>query len=81
MSPMALISIQSGWDGEGKRCDLGDGAYTDVETVITHNIRNWIIEETRSLDEFDQGRRELIPLSDVSKGLGSFSPLPLLFLI
>ena len=52
---MALISIQSGWDGEGKRCDLGDGSYTDVETVITHNIRNWIIEETRSLDEFDQG--------------------------
>ena len=37
--------------------DLGDGFYTDVETVITHNIRNWIIEETRSLDEFDQGGR------------------------
>ena len=54
---MALISIQSGWDGDGKRCDLGDGSYSDVETVITHNIRNWIIEETRSLDEFDQGGR------------------------
>ena len=57
---MALISIQSGWDGDGKHCDLGDGSYTDVETVITHNIRNWIIEETRSLDEFDQGEGHTI---------------------
>ena len=40
----------------GPFSDLGDGFYTDVETVITHNIRNWIIEETRSLDEFDQVR-------------------------
>ena len=52
---MALISIQSGWDGDGKHCDLGDGSYIDVETVITLNIHNWIIKETHSLDEFDQG--------------------------
>ena len=35
VSPMALISIQTGWDGDGKHCDLGDGDYSDVETVIT----------------------------------------------
>ena len=32
---MALISIQTGWDGDGKHCDLADGDYTDVETVVT----------------------------------------------
>ena len=35
VSPMALISIQTGWDGDGKHCDLADGDYTDVETVVT----------------------------------------------
>ena len=47
MSPTALISIQSGWDGNGKHCDLGAGHYADVETVITKDIRKWIAEETR----------------------------------
>ena len=48
VSPMALISIQSGWDGDGKHCNLGDGSYTNVETVIMHNIRNWIIEDIQT---------------------------------
>ena len=34
-----LIAIQTGWsEGGGKKCTPGDGAYSDVETVITRSI-------------------------------------------
>jgi hypothetical protein len=39
VSPLALISIQTGWESRGKFCDQGDGTYADVETVITKGMQ------------------------------------------
>jgi hypothetical protein len=30
-----LIAIQTGWTSYGKKCDSQDGAYSDVETLLT----------------------------------------------
>ena len=35
MSHAVLVSIQTGWTGNGKICDSAEGSYSDVETVMT----------------------------------------------
>ncbi|XP_059090542.1 uncharacterized protein LOC131886277 isoform X2 [Tigriopus californicus] len=53
VSHVVLVSIQTGWSGKhGKVCSEGDGYYTDVETVITREIHQWLLREISSLTHF-----------------------------